>query len=141
MTGAALPTVKRVRASDHDVGTVYFLANMAQSTVKVGYTTNLRKRLDVLRTGNHDRLEVCCFIAAPPVVERRLHEALAEFKIRNEWFEHNACLDDLIRKLEDYEIERGLNGGNFSPMIDAAALQVVLDRWVRDRKEAANEHT
>lgn len=118
--------------ASEEVGLVYFLANMDKSTVKIGFTTNLKKRVAVLQTGNHDRLEVCAFISAPQVVERLLQQSLEPFRIRNEWFDHDACVDDLIRKIEDFEIERGLSDGNFSPTISAVALAVVLERWKRD---------
>lgn len=122
-------------ASDHGdsvvdpIGKVYFLANMTCSTVKVGFTRNLKKRVDVLRTGNHHRLEVCCVLNAPPHVERRIQNALAHFKIRNEWFNHDACVDDLIRKLEEFEIEHGVWHGDFSPVITVEALSGVLEKW------------
>ena len=116
-----------IRKSD---GIVYFMANLAVDTVKVGYTTNLKKRLDVLQTGNHNRLEICCFVRASYAVEQLIHQALAPFLIRNEWFEHNASVDGLIRKIEEFEIEKGLQTGNFSPTISPEDLISIRQRWM-----------
>jgi hypothetical protein len=115
-----------IRQSD---GVVYFMANLAMETVKVGYTTNLKKRLDVLQTGNHNRLEICCFIRAPRVVEQLIHQALVPFVIRNEWFKHDASVDGLIRKIEEFEIEHGLKTGGFSPTIFPDDFEIIRRRW------------
>lgn len=135
MTSSAQPVAhKRVRASefsDH-VGKIYFLANISCQTVKVGFTRNLSKRVFVLQTGNHNRLEVCCVLNAPPHIERGIQKALVKFKIRNEWFDHNACVDDLIRKFEEFEVERGCVTGDFSPVIADDDLSMVMARWQRD---------
>ena len=122
---------KRVRASDisDPLGKIYFLTNMPCSTVKIGFTRNLKKRVDVLQTGNHHRLEVCCFLTAAPHIERAIQAALAKFRIRNEWFDHDACVDDLIRKFEEFEIEHGVFTGNYSPVITDEALSIVLGKW------------
>lgn len=137
MTTPALPESKRVRASDiaDPSGFVYFLGNMEASTVKVGFTRSLRKRVGVLQTGNHNRLEVFVCIRARPHIERAIHSALSPFKIRNEWYDHDACVDDLLRKIEDYEIEVGIRTEDFSPIITDEAISLIFGRWRRDWPE------
>lgn len=121
----------RVRASERAVtkDIVYFLENLSSLTVKVGYTRNLAKRLHVLQTGNHNRLEVCAFINAPRAVERLIHDELANFKIRNEWFDHCACVDGLIRAIEMFEIEHGLRTGEYSPLVSEDDMGRIVANW------------
>lgn len=133
------PDNRRVRASEFSAvdaenaagrtGIVYFLANLSADTVKIGFTTNIKKRVDVLQTGNHNRLEVCATLSAPPSVERFIHEAVSDYRVFLEWFEHNGIVDDLIRKFEEFEIETGVATGNFSPLITSESLRVILERW------------
>ncbi|QIG75025.1 hypothetical protein EVC14_027 [Rhizobium phage RHph_I3_18] len=134
MTTPALPESKRVRASEivDPVGFVYFLGNAESSTVKIGFTRSLRKRVSVLQTGNHSQLEVFACIRAHPHIERAIHSALSRFKIRNEWYDHDACVDDLLRKIEDYEIEVGVITKDFSTLITDEAISIILKRWERD---------
>ena len=59
--------------------------------VKVGYTTNLAKRLATLQTGNARKLEVLKVIPFSTALEayqceQRIHKSLSRYNVRGEWF-------------------------------------------------------
>jgi hypothetical protein len=60
--------------------------------VKVGYTTNLAKRLATLQTGNARKLEVLKVIQFSTALEaykceQRIHKSLTRYNVRGEWFD------------------------------------------------------
>lgn len=64
---------------------VYFIASPEQDAVKIGYSSGV-DRLAALRTGNPSPLIELARIPAGRAVERALHDALARYRIRGEWF-------------------------------------------------------
>lgn len=133
-----LPHILGINEAAKNVGDgcLYFLANLRAESVKVGYTNNLKKRVDVLQTGNHDRLEVVGYFSAPRQVEKVIHSIFKESQIVNEWFEYDAKLDSFICVLEDCEAHikaRGLPG-----TIDGITLGAAIWSWIHVWKTGGN---
>jgi len=71
---------------DHRSPVVYFIQAENGGHVKIGRTDDLAKRLQGLSTGRPDALVVLGAIPGASEDERRIHEALAEYRDRGEWF-------------------------------------------------------
>lgn len=71
-------------------GYVYFLR--AGSTVKIGFSRNLRGRLDKLRNGNSFPVFICKFVKGDRRTEKSFHTRFAEYRVRGEWFDLRGSL-------------------------------------------------
>jgi len=67
-------------------GTIYFIEAIGLDYVKVGFTTDLEKRMADLRTALPVRLMLLGSITGPATLEGELHTALAAHRHTGEWF-------------------------------------------------------
>jgi hypothetical protein len=86
---------------------VYFIqaGEGESSAIKIGHSTDVEKRLEQLRTGNHLPLSLLAKIGVPSVadaqdLERRLHNRFKRLRLEGEWFRWSI---DLLRAAEDME--------------------------------------
>lgn len=81
-------------------GAVYFIGHAgAADLVKIGYTTNIRKRLGSLQCANGRKLVVLHTVSGTMADERALHERFASARREGEWFEPTAELLAYINEL------------------------------------------
>jgi len=107
-------------------GYIYFITNPEAATVKIGYATDVRRRLESLQTGNHVPLLLYSGFPAPPQTERVLHRALSEFKIINEWFRHSDEVEQLISCFEDLTVAREDDDAPLS----TAEVEKAINDWL-----------
>lgn len=74
---------------------IYFLAG-DDGFIKIGFTTNLRKRLRSLRTGSPKQLRIRLTIPGTRDDERELHRRFAAHQERGEWFRLAEPIADFI---------------------------------------------
>lgn len=104
-------------------GIIYFVTNPDCETVKIGFSTNLARRMEVLQTGNHVKLlQYACFRMVPHA-ERVIHKLFAHERLINEWFKHTDELDQFIECIEDYTDENG------DGVIGAAGIEAIIADW------------
>lgn len=81
--------------------TVYFILAPEVNRIKIGYTTNLEKRLDYLQTHSPCTLKLLHYIEyASIMVERKLHKRFAELHHHGEWFEFRGSLKTFVANLQ-----------------------------------------
>ena len=76
-------------AEKYRVGVIYFICETdTRNIAKIGYTYNLRKRLQELQLAHYKELivENYCFTQFPRDEEARLHEKYKDTHIRGEWY-------------------------------------------------------
>ncbi len=66
---------------------VYAVEEIGRNRIKIGTTTDLKGRLSTLATGNSDELRYVGRWPGDEKVETLIHEALAGFRRRGEWFD------------------------------------------------------
>ena len=83
------------------LGHVYIIEAVGAGRVKIGYASNVEQRLSTLRTASPLELRVVKVWQASAALEKRLHEALAEHRVRGEWF---ACsvTDEAVRLMDEW---------------------------------------
>lgn len=73
---------------------IYAIGNNESRRQKIGFTSNVEKRLKTLQTGNPDRLEIVYSFAVPAdrvrKLERHLHKDIGYKRIQGEWFDMTA---------------------------------------------------
>lgn len=80
--------------------TVYFITEKGRTDgpVKIGVTADLTKRLNGLQTGHHRELQVIATLEGGRETEAYLHEMLARWRIRGEWYSRTAEVEEAIER-------------------------------------------
>ena len=66
-------------------GYVYFIK--CRDKIKIGYSTNVEKRIKQLSVGNGEKLELIYKIQSDRYLETILHKKYRNYHISGEWFE------------------------------------------------------
>lgn len=85
---------------------LYFIqAGDDSGPIKIGFTSNIERRVSELQTGNHLPLHVLAsfLLDNADAVEQALHVAFAAFRLEGEWFEQDARIVDAIEVLRMFE--------------------------------------
>lgn len=111
-------------------GGVYFIADKAGDTVKIGFSRDPLARLSNLQVGNASRLELVGLIAGPEPLERQLHAWHREGHVNGEWFWDRGILSHWLDKF---------TGGNPVARLvcDYVPAREVIWYW----HEAEKQHT
>lgn len=82
--------------------TVYFILNTHNRLVKIGYTTDVARRLIDLQTASGYRLQLILRFIASRAVERAIHEFLSSERMVGEWFRMSEKTEKLVDELGDF---------------------------------------
>lgn len=69
-----------------DYGYIYFIGNLDQGCVKIGYSKKVNQRLRSLQTGSPIKLKIIKKIKGNRSKERKLHKRFAHLNKHGEWF-------------------------------------------------------
>lgn len=83
------------------MGHVYFIQETETGAIKIGWSSNLRKRLAALQISNHSKLKLLAAYEGCIGEEKDTQDHFKEFRIRGEWFRPN---EDLMRVIEKNKI-------------------------------------
>jgi hypothetical protein len=86
--------------------TVYFVR--IGKFIKIGFTTDLERRLAGLRGASAERMSVLLTIPGERDVEQRLHKLFAAQRVRNEFFHDAMPIRNFIDLAKRYEPKRAL---------------------------------
>lgn len=67
-------------------GSIYFIRNRREDTIKIGHSRDVRRRMQELQVGNSARLQLIGAVAASISIEPIIHHQLMEGHIAGEWF-------------------------------------------------------
>lgn len=68
-------------------GDVYFIKNSSTGHIKIGFSTNLKKRLAQLQGASSVRLEIVTVIPGDMSLEKTYHTIFKEKRLQGEWFD------------------------------------------------------
>jgi hypothetical protein len=91
-TGENLP-------DDKKESVVYFVA--VRGFIKIGWTTNWRRRFTELQISNPEPIDILLIIGRPKVYEKTMHAKFAEFRANGEWFKDGFPIRSHIATLVD----------------------------------------
>lgn len=88
------------KSSRLPIGPAVYFFQVESGPIKIGFTSNVRHRFIGVQTGNHEEVNVIGWIEnATRSDERELHQRLAQFRIRGEWFKAEpAVLAAVVRR-------------------------------------------
>ena len=76
---------------------VYFIGSV-RSFVKIGYSTFVPARLDVLQKANPESLTILGVMLGPVLLERALQQRFSQLWVHGEWFRREGALAELLEK-------------------------------------------
>jgi len=83
-------------------GAVYFIEVCGRNIAKVGYSGDIKGRLNDLQVGNPCTLRLMGSVTGPPELEQAVHDSLDAHghRVRGEWFDtSDGCVDALLKVL------------------------------------------
>ena len=84
---------------------IYFIKNISNGQIKIGFAVKPNKRLADLQTGSTDKLILIKAIDGGPADEAALHEKFAVHRLNGEWFSPHDEIIEFIRGRDDKSIE------------------------------------
>lgn len=79
-------------------GHIYFLTDES-GAVKIGFTTQLQKRIKSLSAGSKSKLTVWGHVAGTREHERALHDLLSDYRLNGEWFRVSDSTRLIVKKV------------------------------------------
>jgi len=114
-------------------GYVYFVRIGVFGPIKIGFATNVKKRLYHLQTGCPEELRLLCSIKTNIKTEREIHFAFRDINIRGEWFHPTQKLLDYI-STEIKEEEGRVYYDSDNPDQHEGMNKRQWDSWLRYKK-------
>ena len=65
---------------------IYFIQNLENKNVKIGYTKNIANRMKNLQTANSEKLRLVFWMEGDKNFEKKLHDLFIKDRIQGEWF-------------------------------------------------------
>ncbi len=84
-----------------ETGFIYFVRPRRAKVVKIGFASDIQKRLATLQTGHHSKLEIMASIPGTMQDEHRWHKRFVGDRVRGEWFNLSDRLHATIDQLND----------------------------------------
>lgn len=101
------------------MGYVYFIGGDDTALIKIGYASNVARRLRALQTGSPVRLKVLSRFPGSQRVEKSIHRRFRDYRTHGEWFSFPDLQDALSR------IEELLKGDDSGATVPAGREAVV----------------
>ena len=95
MIEAKRRVVTKRRAKHVGKGKIYFIK--CNSFIKIGFSTNIKKRMRNLKVSNPYPLKCIAWFKGTKSDERDLHVMFEEFHVTGEWFKYNKPIKDYIK--------------------------------------------
>ena len=77
---------------------IYFIRGKDSGNIKIGYSTNPKKRQSNLQTAHYEELELIGFMSGTLDDETRIHQKFAVYNIRGEWYHPSDEILDFIER-------------------------------------------
>lgn len=84
----------RIETSPKKSGHIYFAS--AGSYIKIGFATNVKKRIAGLQTGHHKKLSILRVERGTPEDEAKFHKRFGKLRTRGEWFRREGDLAEYL---------------------------------------------
>jgi excisionase family DNA binding protein len=86
------------------MGHVYFIQENNSGAIKIGWSSNIKKRLIAMQTYNASQLKLLGAFNGTSEDEKRTQENFAKYRIKGEWFRPEKELMDFIEKHKVVEV-------------------------------------
>lgn len=80
---------------------IYFVQHGDGGPIKVGTTTNLKRRIEALQNASPENLKLLATIDGGPNEEKILHSIMREERLRGEWFNPSSLVLSIVKKAKE----------------------------------------
>lgn len=87
-------------------GYVYFIQCHNSHFMKVGYTKDIKARLQIIQSNNPEKIDILNIIMGTEKLETQIHHQLIKYKIRGEWYYPK---EEVINLMNQYVDKYGIN--------------------------------
>lgn len=87
---------KSLSVNDAEMQFVYLIHSKENNTVKIGNSSDPKKRLKQLQTGNNNTLTLIGLIKGDQSLERSIHKMFGDKRIKGEWFTYTKEIEDFF---------------------------------------------
>jgi hypothetical protein len=77
--------LKKLRDNNFN-GYVYFIQCHNNHFIKIGYTKDIKARLQIIQSNNPEQIDILNIIMGTEKLESQIHNQLSKYKIRGEWY-------------------------------------------------------
>jgi hypothetical protein len=120
-------------------GVVYFIQE-GGGAIKVGWTSDMERRLETFRTSNSSDLTVLLTLPGSMALERAIQSKISSHRIRGEWFRPHADVVSIMSVLRDGgPLAIGFVGGLEMEHVPAVILPSAMNDCRDDDLHRANE--
>jgi hypothetical protein len=81
---------------------IYFIENTETKHIKIGFSTDVRRRLIDLQISSPHELKILTICEGDDKLEKELHKRFGEHHFRGEWFLPNKELKEYIKSFPEY---------------------------------------
>jgi DNA-binding XRE family transcriptional regulator len=82
---------------------IYFIENSETKHIKIGFSSDIRRRLVDLQISSPHELKVLTICEGDDKYEKELHKRFYEYRYRGEWFLPNKELNNFIESFPPYK--------------------------------------
>lgn len=93
------------RYNSDTTGFVYFIQGESGGPIKIGYTTDIERRLKDLQTGYPDILKLLMAFRGNQEYEKALHKQLQPYRLSGEWFKPDPAIYKKMNELSALNLE------------------------------------
>jgi|GEM_PF-6278844 len=86
------------RRGKHQKGYVYFVLDRANDGVKIGWSLNLKRRLETMQGISFNKLELIFSTKGTLIDECRFHKRFKKYNIHHEWFRYSSEIKTYIEQ-------------------------------------------
>ena len=109
---------------------VYFIKD--REFVKIGYTTDFKKRFSQLQTSTPHNLTVLAIIKGDYETEKFIHNKFSDYHHRGEWFYINSDIEDFIKSKDDVSWQYGIGQCEENGLNPLQDLRLSLHKSMQD---------
>lgn len=91
------------------MGYVYFVLVDSTRNIKIGYSTNIRRRIHTLQTSIPEKIKLLGYITGDMNKEKELHKMFRVHKIKGEWYRFDTSIIDYINTYNEHKLPNGMN--------------------------------
>jgi hypothetical protein len=91
------------------MGYVYFVQLGNSGDIKIGFSTNIKKRMHTLQTSTPENIQLLGFIAGELPTEKMIHEKFRMLRKKGEWFQCHSSIIEFLNEFNELKFAANLS--------------------------------
>jgi hypothetical protein len=91
------------------MGYVYFIQAGKRGDIKIGYSTNIKKRISTLQTAMAEKIKLLGYITGNSTTEKELHYTFRILRKKGEWFICDASIINYLNTVNEMKLRNNMD--------------------------------